>query len=211
MTPPDSTPHPAADSPPDAETAAVAAPVGPADNVVLIGFMGAGKSSIARELTRFTGRRCTDTDHLVVRTEGAPIPEIFARHGEKYFRDRETDTLHSLQSARRLVIATGGGIVLREENVPLLRALGCVVWLRADEDVLFERVQRTSKRPLLQTADPRATLAELLRQRDPLYAACAHLTVDTTHRSHAEVAEFVVAQATRFFGGDGAAEQDEQP
>ena len=175
-------------------------PVSPADNVVLVGFMGAGKSSIARELTRLTGRRCTDTDHLVARAEGAPIPEIFARQGEAYFRDRETDALRTLQNARRLVIATGGGIVLRAENVPLLRALGCVVWLRAHEDVLFERVQRTTKRPLLQTADPRATLHELLQQRDPLYAACAHLVVDTTEHAHAEVASLVIAQAARFFG-----------
>ena len=182
-------------NPPDQSTA-----VSPPDNVVLIGFMGAGKSSIARELTRLTGRRCTDTDYLVIRAEGAPIPELFAQHGEEYFRDRETDALRSLQDARRLIIATGGGIVLREENVLLLRALGCVVWLRADEDVLFERVQRTAKRPLLQTADPRATLSELLRKRDPLYAACAHLVVDTTEYAHAEVASEVVAQAARFFG-----------
>ncbi len=170
-----------------------------ADNLVLVGFMGAGKSSIARELSCLTGRRSVDTDYLVTRAEGVTIPAIFARHGEKYFRERESEALRSLQTSRRLIIATGGGIVLREENVGLLRSLGCVIWLRADEDVLFERVQRNPKRPLLQTADPRATLTELLQRRDPHYAACAHLTVDTTQHSHAEVAEKVLVQACRFF------------
>ena len=170
-----------------------------ADNVVLVGFMGAGKSSIARELSGLTGRRSVDTDYLVSRVEGAPIPAIFARHGEPYFRERESEALRSLQTSRRLIIATGGGIVLREENAELLRALGCVVWLRADEDVLFERVRRNPKRPLLQTADPRATLAELLQRRNPHYSACAHLTIDTTPHTHAEVAQMVLVQVCRFF------------
>ncbi len=172
---------------------------GAADNLVLIGFMGSGKSSIARELANLTGRRSVDTDYLVSKGQGLPIPVIFARHGESYFRERESEALRSLQASRRLIIATGGGIVLREENVPLLRGLGCVVWLRANEEVLYERVQRNAKRPLLQTANPRATLAEFLLKRDPQYAACADVTIDTTPHSHAEVAEIVLGLAGRFF------------
>ena len=174
---------------------------GPAegDNLLLIGFMGAGKSSIARELTKLTGRRWVDTDQLIVQRAGKPIAEIFAGHGETRFRELEAEALASLGEARRLIVATGGGFVCREQNVALLRRLGCVVWLTADEDTLFERVSRNARRPLLQTADPRGTLGELLTRRRPLYEACAHCTVDTTRLTHLQAAEAALAAARRFF------------
>ena len=98
-----------------------------------------------------------------------------------------------------MIIATGGGIVNAPANRDLLRDLGCVVWLTADEEVLYARVSRNQRRPLLQTADPRATLHALLENRRPLYTACAHVTVDTTARSHAQVAEEVCARTRAFF------------
>ena len=171
----------------------------PADNLVLVGPMGAGKSSVARQLSRLTHRRWVDTDRLVVQQAGAPITEIFNAHGEEHFRSLETAALASLAGSCRLVVATGGGIVTRPENVPLLRDLGCVVWLTADEDVLFERVSRNDRRPLLQTADPRATLHTLLERRRPFYEACAHVTVDTSAGSHAQIAEAVLGQTRTFF------------
>ncbi len=164
-------------------------------NLVLIGPMGAGKSSIARELTRLTGRKFIDTDRLIVQSAGCPIATIFEREGEARFRQLENEALGSLAGTRGAVIATGGGIVQRPENVALLRDLGCVVWLTASDDVLFARVSRNSRRPLLQTADPRATLGEISARRKPLYAACAHCTVDTSALSHAEAAEAVLAAA----------------
>jgi shikimate kinase len=169
-----------------------------AGSLVLIGPMGSGKSSIARELAQRTGWRWVDTDRLAAEQAGLSVPEIFATHGENHFRDLESAAVRVLGGLAALgpvIVATGGGVVLRPENGSLLRELGCVVWLTASEDVLFERVSRTRKRPLLRTADPRATMRELLATRDPLYAACAHCKIDTSFLSHAEVADAVLVQA----------------
>ncbi len=178
--------------------------VEPGDSIVLIGPMGAGKSSVARELARLTARRWTDTDKQVVQQTGQTITEIFTRDGECHFRRLETEALQSLASERRLIVATGGGIVTRPENIALLRALGCVAFLTASNEVLFERVSRNRQRPLLQTDDPRATLDELIRQRQSLYAGCAHFTVDTSVGAHAEIAQTVLAKARQFFAATGS-------
>ena len=173
------------------------------DNIVLIGPMGAGKSSVARELSRLTSRRWTDTDKEISRRAGQSINEIFAGSGEEYFRQLESDALHSLRGAQRMIVATGGGIVTRPENLPLLRALGCVVFLSASEDVLFERVSRNHLRPLLQTADPRSTLGALVQARRALYEDCAHVTIDTSNGTHAEIGQTVLAATRRFFAAAG--------
>ena len=159
--------------------------------------MGAGKSSVARRLAEITGRRAEDTDAMVRREQrGRPIADIFACDGEAFFREREATALASLaERPAGLVVATGGGIVLRAENRRWLRALGCVVFLFADEETLFARVSRNDRRPLLQTEDPRATLAALLRAREGFYQECAHFAVDTSDRTHAEVAAEVLERA----------------
>lgn len=141
--------------------------------------MGVGKTFLAKKLAEKLGWELIDTDHLVESKAGCPISEIFARSGEEGFRDLETAVLHSLADLSGKVISTGGGIVLREENRRLLTGLGCVVWLRASEATIFERVSRNRKRPLLQTADPRATLHALLEPRLPLYAGIAEIEIDT--------------------------------
>ncbi len=157
--------------------------------------MGSGKSAIARELARLTGWQWVDTDRLVTDRAGVPITQIFAEHGEEAFRGMESDVLRSLDRRDEAIVATGGGIVLRPENRDLLRGLGTVIWLTASEEVLFERVSRTRKRPLLECADPRSALRKLLAEREPFYAACADLKIDSSGKKHAQVAEAVLIES----------------
>lgn len=165
---------------------------GRGQSIVLIGFMGAGKSSIGIALARKTGLSCFDTDEIVSKRFGSPVAEIFARFGEEDFRDAETEVLRQLAGPEPAIIVTGGGIVLRHENVKMLRALGQVVSLEADAETLFRRISRRATRPLLQTENPRATLVELLRVRDPLYRAAADVRLDTSGLTHDEVADAIL-------------------
>ncbi len=162
---------------------------GGAKSIVLIGMMGAGKSSVGRLLQRRTGLACFDADELVAAEFGRSIPEIFAKCGEERFRDAETEVLRKLFLPQPIIIVTGGGIVLRRENVDVLKRLGTVVWLTADDATLFERASRRGERPLLRTQKPRATFSQLLREREPLYAAAAHFKIDTSALTHDEIAD----------------------
>jgi shikimate kinase len=157
-------------------------------SIVLIGMMGAGKSSVGRALARRLSLPRFDTDELLAEEHGMPVAQVFTLLGEDRFRDAETAILRTLDSTRRSVIVTGGGIVMRAENLPLLRELGTTIWLQADEAKLFERVSRRTSRPLLQTADPRQTLRELLARREPLYAAAADLVIDTSAAMQHDIA-----------------------
>jgi shikimate kinase len=167
--------------------------VHPDRNVVLIGFMGTGKSSVGRELARRWGFRFLDTDSIIRHQCGKSISEIFSVFGESFFRDQEFATLTKLLQCRRSVIATGGGIVIQPRNVDLLGKLGTTIWLKADQATIFERVSRNKNRPLLQTTDPQGTIARLITERAPLYESAADLVVDSSGLSHHEVAEQVIA------------------
>jgi shikimate kinase len=155
-------------------------------------MMGAGKSSVGRCLQRRTGLARLDTDEMLATEFGIPIPQIFEKHGEEKFRDAETEVLRKLAPDRPAIIVTGGGIVLRTANIDLLKALGTVVWLSADEATLFERASRRNDRPLLQKENPSAVFSKLFREREPLYTAAAHLRVDTSAKTHDEVAETIL-------------------
>jgi shikimate kinase len=161
-------------------------------SIVLIGFMGAGKSSTGRALARKTGLPRFDTDEIVAGRFGLSVTEIFVQFGEEKFRDAETEALRQLSETAPAIIVTGGGIVLRPENVEMLRKLGGVVSLEADEETLFGRISRRATRPLMQTDNPRATLAELLRVRAPLYHAVADVRLDTSRLTHDEVADAIL-------------------
>ena len=154
--------------------------------------MGAGKSSVGRSLQRQSGLARLDTDEILVAEFGMPITEIFEKHGEEKFRDAETEVLRKLAPDRPAIIVTGGGIVLRQENVDLLKTVGTVVWLAADEATLFERAARRDHRPLLQKGNPRAIFSKLFRERESLYAAAADIRIDTSRMTHDEVAEAIL-------------------
>jgi shikimate kinase len=163
------------------------------NGISLIGFMGAGKSAVGRALSRRTGWPRHDTDEMIREQFGISIPDIFARHGESAFRDAETTLLKTLQRGMAGIVVTGGGIILREENVRLLRGMGRIIWLDADEEILWQRASRHSTRPLLQTPDPRARFAELLRERLPLYQTAADYRINTSSSSIAEVTDEIIA------------------
>src|SRR5436309_2631321 len=152
-------------------------PVAGCANIVLVGFMGTGKSAVGERLAARRRCRFVDTDERIVAAAGRTIPEIFATEGEAGFRERETAILHSHAGAARIVLATGGGILGRDENLILLRALGPLVCLSARPEVILERTQPWQDRPLLAGADdPLGTVESLLAQRATRYAL-ADLTV----------------------------------
>ncbi len=161
--------------------------------IVLIGFMGTGKSSVGRALAQRTGLPRFDTDQMVMRSLGLSVAEIFNNCGEEMFRAAEDQALANVPLCPAVVV-TGGGILLRPANVELVRHLGVVVNLVADFETLIERLQRHSTRPLLQTADPRATALELLRIRQPLYDAAANVTIDTSLLTHEQVADEILSR-----------------
>jgi shikimate kinase len=169
-------------------------------NIVLIGFMGCGKSSIGRRLAARLGYSLLDSDELIIAAAGGKsISDLFAEEGEDNFRERETAELRKLVGNRSIILATGGGAVLKPENQVLLRNIGRVVWLHADPETLFERATRSRKRPLLEVENPRSTFNALLESRLPVYGAIAEVQVNATGLSHEQTVEEIV----RILGEEG--------
>jgi shikimate kinase len=160
------------------------------DNVILVGFMGAGKSSVGRLLARRLGRCFVETDDMITAQEGRSIPEIFAERGEAHFRALEEEAVRLLALKSGDVIATGGGLYCRDGRPQALKALGTVVWLAGDFDVLYERARRAGERPML-AGRARDDVEALYRAREPYYRQ-ADLTVDTTGIGPDEVADRVL-------------------
>lgn len=145
--------------------------------------MGAGKSTIGRQLSSVLKKEFKDSDHEIIARTGASIPLIFEIEGEEGFRKRESAMIDELTQMDNIVLATGGGAVLRKENREAIQARGVVVYLYASIDQLFERTSRDRNRPLLQTENPRGKLEELMSQRDPIYRDVADMVVHTDDRS----------------------------
>jgi shikimate kinase len=152
-------------------------------SIFLVGLMGAGKTSVGRLLAKRFGKTFYDCDQEIERRTGVKIPVIFEIEGEAGFRAREAAVLKELASLHDIVLATGGGAVLREENRQVLMKNGTVVYLRASLDDLWQRTRHDRNRPLLRTPDPRAKLEELFAQRDPLYREVAAVIMDTGNQS----------------------------
>ncbi len=160
----------------------------PKTNIFLVGPMGAGKSTVGRQLAGLLGKRFQDADQEIEARTGVSISLIFEIEGEAGFRRREAAMLEELTRGEDLVLATGGGAVLAEENRRLLRERGTVVYLNAPLDILLLRTARDKNRPLLKTPDRRKRLEEILAVREPLYRETAHLIVETDQRPPAAVA-----------------------
>lgn len=152
-------------------------------SIFLVGLMGAGKTSVGKLLAKRLGKSFYDSDHVVESRTGVRIPVIFEIEGEPGFRARESAAIDELTQMKNIVLATGGGAILNESNRAALKARGTVVYLRASVDELWNRTRHDKNRPLLQTADPKARIQELMQQRDPLYREVAHFVVETGTQS----------------------------
>lgn len=161
--------------------------------LVLIGPMGAGKTTLGKLLAQHFGLRFFDTDHEIERRTGAKIGWIFDKEGEVGFRRRETKVLAEMTEQRGIVLATGGGIVTIPQNYDYLRR-GVVIYLRASVEVQFERTCRDRNRPLLQTENPKERLAQLFSQRDPIYQQLADIVVTTGYMSPKKMLYEIIAQ-----------------
>jgi shikimate kinase len=166
-------------------------------NVILVGPMGAGKSTIGRHVAELLHKQFLDTDHVIEARTGATIPLVFEIEGEPGFRRREAAVIDELTRQDNLVLATGGGAVLSADNRRVLRERGIVVYLCAPLDTLVERTQKDRNRPLLQNTDRREKLAEILRVRDPLYRETAHIVVHTARRSPLSVAREIATEVKK--------------
>ena len=161
--------------------------------VVLVGFMGAGKSTVACALEKLSGLPLVDLDALIVQQQGNTIPKIFADQGEAAFRRYETEALHSLSDAGPIILATGGGIVGHQENWQLMRRLGSIVYLRANWPTLRARLAGSTERPLATAERAEVEVKSLWLQRVPLYEQ-ADLIVDTDGRTVEEVVQEILTR-----------------
>lgn len=155
-------------------------------NIVLVGFMGTGKSSVGKRLSSLMRMRYIDTDSVIERDHERAITDIFAEEGEAVFRQLESEAIESLSQLYNFVISTGGGAVLKQENVAKLKENGIVFCLTASPEEIFERIGHQTHRPLLQTPNPLETIRTMLDERAPYYSQ-ADYTMDTTGRSFDEI------------------------
>lgn len=189
---------PASESP----EAAIVAALG-ARAIVLVGMMGAGKSTVGRRLAARLHLPFVDADTEVETAHRMPIPEIFETYGEPYFRDGESRVIARLLEGGPVVLATGGGAFMREETRSRIKAKAISLWLKADIDVIMRRVRRRADRPLLQTPDPEGTVARLLTEREPVYQH-ADLIISSRDVPHDKVVEECIDALHTHLCGAGA-------
>lgn len=177
----------------------------PTSNIFLVGLMGSGKTTIGRALAKKLNLRFVDADHEIEARTGASIPLIFEIEGEASFRQREADVIRDLSAQQGIVLATGGGAVLNEQSRRYLHERGTVIYLRASVNSILQRTSHDRNRPLLQTADPRARIEELSKQRAPLYEEVAHITIETGRPNVQSVVQNILSQLERREASEPAA------
>lgn len=169
-----------------------------ADNYVLIGFMGAGKTSIGKLLAKKTGKTFLDTDDMIVKQMNLSINEIFSLYGEEYFRNLETNLLKALcDNAHDSIISVGGGLPIKEENRPYLKKLGTVVYLSVTEATVVKRLKNDTTRPLLSGTreEAKAKVRDLLSKRKDIYEACAHKVIVTDKLNKEQIVEKILEES----------------
>jgi len=171
--------------------------------IILVGMPGSGKSTVGRQLARRLGLPFFDSDHVIEERIGCTIREYFDREGESAFRDLEEQVIDELTQGPACVLATGGGVVLREANRRHLRERGRVVYLRSSPEDLFRRLRNDRTRPLLQVADPLARLRALYAERDPFYREAAHFQIETGRPSVPTLVNMIVMQLELSGGNPG--------
>lgn len=167
-------------------------------NVYLIGFMGTGKSTVARMLHKLYQFQVLEMDETIARNQGMPISQIFQEYGEEYFRDLETELLKSLQNTEGMVISCGGGVVLRKENVENMKKNGTIVLLTATPENVLKRVKHDEKRPMLQGKKNVNAITELMEQRKTRYQDAADIVIATDGKSSKAIA----TEICRKIGGE---------
>lgn len=168
--------------------------LGKTQNLFLIGPIGAGKTTIGRYIARALDRKFFDTDQEIEARTGVDLNWIFDKEGEEGFRDRESSVINELTQETGMVLSTGGGSILREDNRQVLAARGLVVYLQVSIEQQLERTLRDTRRPILQTGDKQQILETILREREPLYEEIADLSFPTDSRTVRSVAETILHQ-----------------
>lgn len=163
-------------------------------NIFLVGMMGAGKTTVGRALAKKLNKRFIDSDHEIEARTGASISLIFEIEGEAGFRQREAEVIADLAAQKDIVLATGGGAVLRPENRACLKSHGTVIYLRASVASVLQRTSHDKSRPLLQTDDPRKRIEELIKQREPLYTEVADIVIDTGRPNVQSLVQAIITQ-----------------
>ncbi len=166
-------------------------------NIFLIGFMGAGKSTVSSALRDLYGMEIVEMDQIIAEREGMSIPDIFKEKGEEYFRTKETGLIMEIQSLKHKIVSCGGGVPMREVNVAEMRKGGKVVWLTAKPETILERVKDDHNRPLLENNKTVEFIADLLEKRRPKYEAAADIAVATDGKSAEVIAREIAAAVSR--------------
>jgi len=174
--------------------------------IVLVGLMGAGKTSVGRRLAEKLGLAFVDADHEIETAAGKPIKDIFAEHGEAYFREGERRVIQRLIGNGAQVLATGGGAYMNDETRARIQAAGVSVWLKASLPILMKRVAKRQDRPLLQTEDPEAVMRGLIDKRYPVYAL-ADVTVESRDVQHGQMVNDVIRALAQWSGWDRQAHE----